>query len=154
MTDKKDQPIEEKDFLYGLKVVDIGDIRIARGLARRHYSGCPHRRLVYDTHERRIWCKDCERDVEPFDAFTGLIEPYTRSLKELENREQKIAEAESFSIRSLAAKQIDQAWRSRNMVPACPHCGNGLFPESFKGSCAMVGKDYAARRIEKNGETP
>jgi hypothetical protein len=148
MTDQKDTPIVEQEYLHGLKVVDIGDIRVARGLARRPYSGCPHPRLVYDNHERRIWCKDCERDVEPFDAFKGLVEPYARSLRALEEREKRIEEAEKFAVRSIAAKKIDEAWRSRNMVPACPHCGNGLFPEHFKTGCGMLGKDYAAKRIE------
>jgi hypothetical protein len=149
MTDKKDTPIIEQEYLSGLKVIDIGDIRVARGLARRPYSGCPHRRLVYDNHERRIWCKDCERDVEAFDAFVGLVEPYSRAISDLEHKREKIAEAEGFSVRSLAAKEIDKAWRHKNMIPSCPHCGNGLFPEHFKNGCGMIGKDYAAKKLER-----
>lgn len=148
VSDKKDPPIEEQDFLYGVKVVDFGDYRVARGFSRRAYSGCRHHALVYDQNERRIWCKDCERDVETFDAFLGLVEPYARALSNLQDREQKIEEAEKFSIRSIAAKNIDQAWRHRNMVPCCPHCGHGLFPESFKTGCSMQGKEYAAKLLE------
>lgn len=152
MTDKKDTPIIEQEYLHGLKVIDIGDIRVARGLARRPYSGCLHRRLVYDNNERRIWCKDCERDVEAFYAFVGLVEPYASAIKELERKQEILTEAQNFSVRSLAAKEIDKAWRHKNMIPSCPHCGNGLFPEHFKNGCGLVGKEYAAARMAKAGE--
>ena len=41
----------------GVKVVDIGDVRIARGLTRREFSTCPHKHMVYDQNERRIWLR-------------------------------------------------------------------------------------------------
>lgn len=143
--DEHDPPIVEPGFIGGVTVVDIGDVRVARGLSRRHSSSCPHRGLVYDNHERRIWCKDCEKDVEAFDAFTLLVSNYSVALDQLARREKNVKEAETFQLRSLAAKEIDKAWRHKNMIPACPHCGHGLFPEDFKnGVKGMIGRDYAA----------
>lgn len=148
MTDDKDPPIEEPGFIGGVTIIDIGDIRVARGLSRRSHSSCPHARVVYDKAERRIWCKDCERDVEAFDAYTALIEQYDRAYKSIVDREKRLVEAEKFQIRSIAAKKIDEAWRSRNMVPACPHCSHGLFPENFKSGMSMMSKEYAQARID------
>lgn len=144
-----DEPIDEQSYLSGVKVVDIGDLRVSRGKTRRPASVCRHRRLSYDPQERRVWCRDCEKDVEAFDAFTGLVEQFNGALEALRRREKAIAEAEAFQVRSVAAKNIDQAWRSRNMVPACPSCGHGLFPEDFRGSPAMLGKDFAQARRGK-----
>lgn len=142
--DQRDPPIEGPQYLSGVTVVDIGDYRVSRGMTRRPFSACHHRRLTYDTQERRIWCQDCERDVEPFDAFTGLVQPYDAALKSLERKREAIEEAEKFQARSLAAKAIDKAWRKRSSVPACPHCHNGLFPEDFKnGVMVTLGRDYA-----------
>lgn len=145
------EPIEELNYLAGLKVVNIGDIRVARGMTRRPVSVCNHRQLAYDPHERRIWCKDCETDVDPFDAFVSLAEQFNSAITALAARETRVAEAETFQLRSLAAKAIDQAWRSHTMVPACPSCGAGLFPEDFKnGTHTVLGRDYAmARRNAK-----
>lgn len=143
MTAERDPPIEPQNFVSGVTVVDIGDVRVARGLTRRHYSSCPHRQLIYDRQERRVWCKDCERDVEPFDAFLQLIEGYSAALGEVARREEAIKEVEQFKMRSIAAKRMDEAWRSRTMVPACPHCWMGLFPEHFKHGPTMLGRDYA-----------
>jgi len=140
----KTPPIEPLEYLSGVKVVDIGDLRVARGKSRRPHSSCGHAKLHYDTAERRIWCPDCERDVEAFDAFTQLVTWFARAKENHDRREARIKDAETFQIRSLAAKEIDKAWRSRTMVPACPHCRHGLFPEDFKnGPKAMLGRDYA-----------
>src|SRR5258706_10856465 len=144
MTNDRKPPIESLGFIAGVTVVDIGDIRVARGLTRRPYSACRHIAMMYDDRERRIWCSDCEQDIEPFDAFKCLVESYDHRAKDLTRREQAVIEAERFQLRSIAAKKIDQAWRSRNMVPACPHCGHGLFPENFKDGMSMLGKEYAA----------
>ncbi|MEF2073507.1 hypothetical protein [Consotaella aegiceratis] len=147
-----DEPIEEPDFVGGVKVVDIGDIRVARGLTRRPASSCKHHRVNYDSRERRIWCKDCERDVDAFDAFLLLVEYFDREKARLDSREQRLKEAEAFQARSIAAKEIDKAWRSRTMVPCCPACGQGLFPEDFKSGVAMLGRDYAEARRKRRLE--
>jgi Zn finger protein HypA/HybF involved in hydrogenase expression len=146
------EPIDEQNYLYGVNVVDIGDLRVSRGLTRRPHSSCHHARISYDHKERRIWCRDCEHDLDPFDAFTLLVEWHDRAAKDLHRRREALEEAERHQIVSVAAKTIDKAWRSRKMVPACPSCGNGLFPEDFKSEPAMLGRDYAeARRKRRPG---
>jgi hypothetical protein len=149
MADDRDPPIEEPGYIAGVSVVDIGDVRVARGLTRRHHSSCRHLSLVFDNAERRVWCKDCERDVEPFDAFTILVANYSNALDAIKRREAIVSEAEKFQIRSIAAKNIDQAWRHRTMVPACPHCHHGLFPENFKHGPDMLGIEYAKAMAER-----
>lgn len=90
---EKSPPIEESSF-----VVDIGDYRVSRGLTRRPFSGCHHRSMVYDERERRVWCKDCESDVEAFDAFLKLSNHFRSQTQKLETREKIVADAESHSI--------------------------------------------------------
>lgn len=152
MEDDKDPPIDEGDYVSGTTVVDIGDLRVARGLTRRPYSSCQHARLNYDPRERRIWCKDCEKNVEPFDAFTGLVGRFDLALKQLKRREDNLREAEAFQARLLATREIEKAWRKKNSFPACPSCGAGLFPEDFKNGVATVGRQYAELRRKKRDE--
>lgn len=150
MTDKKEPPIVEQSFLYGMKVVDIGDLRVSRGLSRRPTSTCRHYALVFDSSERRIWCKDCENDVDAFDAFKLMAEHMAGAYQDLERRRAKMDEAEGHALFTLAARNIDKIWRSRNMVPACPCCGNGLFAEDFKnGGGTQLGKEYALAKRKK-----
>lgn len=147
------EPIEEQGYLYGVNVVDIGDIRVSRGLTRRPVTSCRHRHMSYDPRERRVWCRDCEQDIDPFEAFTLLCEGFDDAIKRIHQREKELSEAESFQVISIAAKTIDKAWRSHKMVPACPSCGNGLFPEDFKRLPTMLGKDYAMARRGKAKES-
>jgi len=145
-----DEPIEDVAYLHGVTVIDIGDIRVSRGMTRRPHSACTHRRMSYDPKERRVWCRDCEKDVDPFDAFVKLTEQYHSAYERLRDEQKQLAEAQQFQCRSVAAKAIDQAWRSRKMVPICPHCKQGLLPQDFVNGIAMMGKDYAlARRKAK-----
>ena len=129
MSEKKDPPIVPQNYLSGVKVVDIGDLRVARGLSRRPHSACKHRPLVYDQQERRIWCKDCEQDVEPFDAFMQLVENFHRAASDIERGRKALEEAQAHNVIRVATKQMDEHFRSRKMVPSCPHCGDGIFPE-------------------------
>jgi len=140
-------PIEPVAYRGGVKVVDIGDLRVARGMSRRPWSACSHASLVYDNQERRIWCSDCKTDVEPFDAFRLLVEKFDAADANIRRRREELSEAEKFQARALATKNLDAVWRSRSMVPACPHCGHGLLPEQFKSGVGMVGREYAVARI-------
>lgn len=148
-------PIEPQEYLSGVTVVDIGDLRVARGLTRRPASSCRHAHLHYDKSERRIWCRDCEQDVEAFDAFELLVAQYNRAYQDMERRQKELYEAEKFQTRTLAARALDAAWRKRKMVPACPMCKAGLFPEDFaNGIGTMLGRDYAEalRRRRQSSE--
>lgn len=135
-------PIQSLEFLAGVKVIDIGDLRVARGRTRREYSTCKHLSLTYDMTERRVWCKDCETEVEPFDAFMGLIEWHSA----VEARIERYREAEKHTLISRAAKAMDKAWRSRDYAPQCPHCHAAILPEDVANGVASVNKEMEVRR--------
>ena len=143
------EPIEPKGFLYGATVVDIGDLRVSRGMTRRPVSKCDHIKLVYDSTERRIWCSDCERDVDPFDAFESLVSRWNEALAGLERRTLQVAEAESRTLRHRASKVMDKAWSSRSMAPMCPHCDKAILAEDVVGGVLMVNVELERRRRSK-----
>ena len=150
-----DVPIEPQDYLYGVKVVQIEDLRVARGMTRRPTSSCQHKKLVYDEKERRVWCSDCESEVEPFDAFVGIVGVFSGGMNSLKRRQRELAEAESFQMRSRAAKVMDEAWRSTKMAPLCPHCMTAILPEDVAGGVASTSKALviAARKRKSEAKT-
>ena len=82
-------------------LVVIGDVRIARGLTRRECSKCPHKHMVYDQNERRIWCEDCERAVEVFDALMQIVENLEGFTEKTEREEKgSTTTAAQFQLRS------------------------------------------------------
>ena len=148
---EKTPPIVEQEYLSGLKVVDIGDLRVARGMSRRPVSTCHHRPLVYDERERRIWCKDCETDIEGFDAFLLVASQFASAAKKIEAQLREVQEARAHNIIRIAAKQMDEHFRRKNMVPACPHCHEGIFPEDVPkmGSISREWEQVRRARKEK-----
>lgn len=147
MADQKTPPIVPQDYIAGVKIVDIGDLRVARGMSRRPVSVCKHSQLVYDRHERRVWCKECETDIEAFDAFELLVGNFSAASDRLERREERVREAEKHSLISRASKAFDEAWRTRNMSPCCPHCKAGLLPEDIvRGFGLEVGTEFERAR--------
>ncbi len=149
-----DAPIEPQEYLYGVNVVDIGDIRVARGLTRRPHSTCAHRQQVYDDKERRIWCKDCETELEPFDAYMCLVGVMDGHIKNLKRREEQVKDAEAHSARSRAVKVLDQVWRSHQMAPLCPHCDTAILPEDVARGVATASKSLVIAARKRKGKKP
>lgn len=147
-----DVPIEPADYTYGVKVVQIEDLRVARGMTRRPVSSCRHKSLVYDDSERRVWCRDCEVEVEAFDAFKGLVEVFSAGMSRINRRAAELAEAEQFQLRSRAAKVMDEAWRRTKMAPLCPHCSKAILPEDVVGGVGCAPKELvmAARKRDRD----
>lgn len=145
-----DAPIEPHDYLFGPKVVQIEDLRVARGLTRRPAASCRHRQLVYDDNERRVWCQDCESQVEPFDAFIQVCGVFQKAKADIDRRRKLLSEAESFQIRSRAAKVMDEVWRSKNMAPLCPHCNAAILPEDVAKGVAKTGRKFVIAQRAKH----
>jgi hypothetical protein len=108
--------------------------------------------MVYDQNERRVWCKDCEKDVESFDAFKLIAENFTKQNAILAKRERKITEAENHNIRRLAVKTLDKAWSKKRAVPCCPHCNEGLLPDDFKNGVGLSSKSYALEQRRRKSK--
>ncbi len=156
MDERKAPPIVPQDYISGVTVVDFGDLRVARGLSRRPFTGCHHIRLFYDQHERRIWCSDCESNIEAFDAFAILVERSHDMADSLKRRSEEVARAEAHALISRAAKAFDQAWRSRSTSPCCPHCNAVILPEDVAGDRLAVHSTELerARRTKKQKGLP
>lgn len=133
------------DYVRGVNVVDIGDLRVARGYSRRPPMKCLHHNVAYDPQERRIWCRDCEKGIDPFDFLKTIIEKYNAVINTIHKREEMVKEAEDFQARNRAAKVMDQAWRKRNTVPCCPHCRQGILAEDVAGGVKTMDKDFAMK---------
>jgi hypothetical protein len=145
-------PIEPQDYIYGVKVVDIGDARVKRGKSRRPIGTCLHKHMHYDDAERRIWCADCESDIDGFDAFVVLVNNFHRQAQRNKAREEKIEEAEQATLISRAARKIDMEWRKRTTVPLCPHCVKPLLPEDIVKHLPTMSRALIMRKLNKTGD--
>lgn len=147
--------IEPEDYLYGVKVVDIGDARVARGRTRREKGLCTHRNMTYDNHERRVWCNDCETQLELFDAFEALVNQWHKAFANLEQQKKEIMELIEANRMKVAAQRLSKEWQKHATIPACPHCGVGLFPDDFTGGISTRSAVLERqRRLNKEQDKP
>lgn len=128
----KTPPVEPQDYLSGVNVVDFGELRVARGMSRRPFRTCNHTSMVYDPRERRIYCEECESDVEPFDAFMAIVERYDSALKKYRKIKDDAIAARAHNLHRIAAKKLEKLWRGKQLLPCCPHCSRGLLPSDME----------------------
>ena len=133
-------------------VISLADVRVARGWSRPS-KVCGHKSLVYSSKERRIECKDCDQQVDGFDAFMVLCAHFHSMESASRSREARTKEALGAVIIRRAAKAFDKAW-GRKMAPCCPHCRGGLLPEDFaNGAASSMGQEFEIAR-RKRPTTP
>jgi hypothetical protein len=119
-------------------VLNIGDLSVWRKRgASSHYPAigeCKHLNLTYDDHGEIITCKDCKKQLGAFWAFKHLSNNYGAYMQSLKNRAEQVRIREEKGLILKAAQEIERAWRSRTMVPACPHCKKAIMPtDKFGG---------------------
>ena len=128
-------------------IVDLGAFRVSQ--VREHSTAdrqaCKHKHLQLDDHGDVVRCVDCNTQVSAYWALRHLLGEIERSLASLRAREDALAKAKGESLHLLAARKLDKAWREGGQVPACPHCGGGIFPEDVR-RMAHIDADIERRR--------
>lgn len=123
-----DIPLEPDDGArpFGATVIDLGEVRIAWGRTKpRAGKACEHRTLVYSTEDKRVWCEDCKRTVENWDALMMIVK-YFRTMEDAaRSKNAKADEALKSTARLRATKALDKAW-SGNVRPCVAKAGRVL----------------------------
>lgn len=149
----KDPPLEvlPDGGCYVGVVVDLDEVRIRVGRTPYKVKSCKHLHLIYCSSERRVWCEDCERTIDNFDAFSILTNKFEAMLREANGRLATATEALNSAARLRATKTLDRMWSGGRMAPCCPHCNRGLLPEDFmNGARSAVGTEFEkAQRARK-----
>lgn len=139
---------------YGSPVIDLDSVRVAYGLPNRKVApACQHKSLVYNTGERRVWCNDCHRTIDAFDAFMTLTNAFHGMVREANAGIARAKEAEEAVLVRRVAKDIDRLW-GRKMAPCCPQCGRGLMPEDFTSHSSVSFEYEVARRTRRQDHKP
>lgn len=150
-SDDKDPPLEviEDGGRYVGQVVDLADVRIRQGRTPYKFKNCDHHSIIYCTSERRVWCEDCKRTIDNFDAFLIFTRKFEEMVRDARHKMDRADEAMKSSVRRRATKELDRAWSGRaEMAVCCPHCRTGLLPEDFadRGSSRVSAEIERARR--------
>lgn len=149
-----DDPIEPRVDArpFIAEIIDLDGVRIQWGLpASRGTERCKHTNLTYSTEERRVWCQDCKRTIENFDAFKVLVDSFQRMELAARLKLEKAEAAMAATIHRRATKAVDKAWSSSLPAIGCPHCRAGLLPEDFEaGVKVCTSREYELARRKRS----
>jgi hypothetical protein len=150
MSDEPLFPNPESSPMYAAEVIDLGDVRVEYGHPRYHHRRCEHKKLLYNAEERRIWCADCERTIEGFDAFKMLTRNFHAMLSHAKARVDEAHKLAAAQVHMKALKAVEKAWRGPNtMAVCCPHCSRGLLPEDFASGGSQMSRDLEMARRQR-----
>jgi hypothetical protein len=128
-------------------VIQIGDFALTRN-RERHFQRngvCRHMHVSCDDVGDIVTCDDCGKQVSAYWALGFFSQVWEREMAKITARENRLAENESKSIHLLAAQKVEKVWRTRGMVPACPHCERGILASDGLGN-TQVNKALELRR--------
>lgn len=134
-------------------VIDIDALRVARKSSYVRAPGeCRHMNFTLDDNGDIVKCDECGVQLSAYWALSHCVEYYQRAIAKLTSAEKRLATAQEEGVHLLAARRVERAWRSRTMVPACPHCGEGIGPKDDFGGTCINKAIYERRRAAKRGE--
>ncbi len=117
-------------------IIQIGDFALTRN-RDRHFQrngACRHQHVTCDDVGEIVTCDDCGKQVSPYWALGYFSQVWEREMSKITEREKQLAEDQAKSIHLLAAQKVEKVWRSRTMVPSCPHCQRGILASDGLGS--------------------
>jgi hypothetical protein len=126
-------------------VIDLGEYRIERKPHRPFDGSCQHKHLTIDQNGGIVTCDECSKQIDAFIALTLVLDSYSKYWAKLQAQQKRLQEQEHRQLHLKAAQRVEDAWRSRKMVPTCPHCSEPIFPEDGFGGSA-VNREMAVRR--------
>lgn len=133
-------------------VINIGELALRR---KDRWAGftapgeCKHLHLMLDDNGDTVRCDDCKVYVSAYWALKLLAMQFQSQERALAARRAQL-DAETAEKRTLiATRKVDAAWRSRTMVPACPHCHEAIFPEDGLGRHTVSREVALARRAAR-----
>ena len=135
---------------FGSPVIDFGGVRIAHGMRRYLHRRCEHKQLIYSRDERRIWCEECERTIEAFDAFMTVADHFHKMQRAANAELARATEASKAHLVRRAAKELDRVW-GRKMAASCPHCKKGILPEDGLGRMSSISREMELARRKRDG---
>lgn len=116
-------------------VIDIGAFRVSRNGPKRSYDRndkrCPHGQIELDDQGQIVRCTQCGETLSAYWALGMLAKVFNDEWEKLKMAQDRATAAREIQLHLVAAKSLEKVWRSRSMVPCCPHCDRGILAEDM-----------------------
>ena len=132
------------------RVVNFADMAFKlRGKSYGLDERCQHTKVTLDDEGGVVTCDACHRQLDPYLTLRRMCEKWEEHAQQVKSAAQRVNEDAKAIVVLRAAKRIERAWRSRTMIPTCPHCHVAILPEDGFGSCTTNREIELRRRQAK-----
>lgn len=127
-------------------VIDVGDFSLLRKNSKytRTNDVCKHFNLELDDNGHIVNCLDCGKQISSYFALELMLNSIEKEQRKIAVKEAQLEELKIDSLHLIAAKKVEKVWRTRDMLPCCPHCGVGISKDDGLGD-SSINKQFMTR---------
>ena len=137
------------------RIINFADMAFKlRGKSYGIDDRCVHLKVTLDDEGGIVTCDACGKQLDPYITLRRMCEKWEDHARQTRLAREKINEDAKAIITLRAAKLIQEAWRSRTMIPTCPHCHEAILPEDGFGNSRVNREMELRRRAVKRSASP
>ena len=107
---------------------------------------CDHPRTTIDEQNGTVECRDCGVTLSAFWVLGQIAREENRCFTRIRNLRAEAEELKGWVPFLRSMRKLEKRWRGRAMLPACPHCHRGLWPDELERSSVSLSLEVAQRR--------
>lgn len=133
------------------RIVNFADMAFKlRGKGYGMDGRCPHTHVELDDDGGIVTCTKCNKQLDAYLTLRKMAEKWEDHARKVKSAADKVNEDAKAIVTLRAAKLIEEAWRSRTMIPTCPHCYVAILPEDgFGGSRVNREMELRRRKVKR-----
>lgn len=98
---------------------------------------CQHNATVLDERLGTVTCKDCQATLSAFWVLGQIAREENRCFERIHRLRHEAEELQKWVPFLRSMRSLEKRWRGRAMLPVCPHCHRGLWPEELGASVSL-----------------
>lgn len=110
---------------------------------------CKHVQVTLDDEGGIVTCDACGKQLDAYLTLRRMCEKWEAHSRDIASARERLREEASGTVVLRAALRVQDAWRSRTMLPTCPHCHKAIAPEDGFGSSGSVNKEMELARRKR-----
>lgn len=107
---------------------------------------CDHQRTVLDEGKGTVECRDCGVTLSAFWVLGQIAREENRCFTRIKALRAEAEELKGWVPFLRSMRKLEKRWRGRAMLPACPHCHRGLWPDELERSSVSLSLELAQRK--------
>jgi hypothetical protein len=118
----------------------------------RKKNNCKEHHYIVDSVNKEVYCEDCEAIIQPWDAIYDLARRHDEFHRELLRLHEQRTQLLNWKPHLVVLRHLEKIYRSRDMIPVCPHCGIGIDIHEWKRQSVNREYDQHMRRFREREE--